>query len=383
MFINRLKNSVALNTKNLIGWRTDRKIVVISVDDYGNVRVNSKASREKMDSAGLKISNRFDRFDALETRTDLEILFETLTSFRDSRGRHPVFSAFVVPCNINFEKVIDSGFERYIYELLPETFEKLSYLQPDAFKGSWNLWKEGMNDGLIVPLFHGREHVNIKAFEEKLRNRDHDLITAIRNRSYTSVTYKAHKTISTMAAFDFWEFDENRDFEAIIEDGLNAFESVFGFRTNHFNPPGGREHSFIHTYLAKNGIDYIDTPLIKKEHQGRGKFKTVLNYSGKTNDSGQTFLVRNVVFEPIQDRDEDWVKFSLKQIEAAFRWNRPAVISSHRVNFCGHIDEENRKKGIQSLKKLLKEIVRRWPEVEFMAASKLGELIQNDIKKRQ
>ena len=88
-------------------------------------------------------------------------------------------------------------------------------------------------------------------------------------------------------------------------------------------------------------------------------------------------MVRNCVFEPTEPSNIDWVETCLKQVEVAFRWNRPAMISSHRVNFCGHIDPENRKIGILALKKLLKNIVKKWPDVEFMTTVELGKLIQN------
>ena len=91
-------------------------------------------------------------------------------------------------------------------------------------------------------------------------------------------------------------------------------------------------------------------------------------------------MVRNVVFEPTQDRGLDWVNFTMKQIERAFRWNRAAIISSHRVNFCGHIDPKNREKGLDSLRKLLHEIVKKWPDVEFMAADELGDYLSKQIK---
>ena len=65
----------------------------------------------------------------------------------------------------------------------------------------------------------------------------------------------------------------------------------------------------------------------------------------------------------------------MQQIEAAFRWNLPANISSHRVNFCGHIDPKNRETGLKALKELLDAIVKRWPEVEFMSSDQLGDLI--------
>ncbi len=202
----------------------------------------------------------------------------------------------------------------------------------------------------------------------------------LKNRSYTSISSSGYKTISPMAAFDFWELEENERFKEIIKDGLEAFETVYGCRSNHFNPPGGREHPVIHKTLKENGIRYIDTPMIKREHQGRGKYKTRFNYTGKRNEQGQIYLVRNVVFEPADERGVDWVDYTMKQIEAAFRWNRPAIISSHRVNFCGHIDEKNREKGLQALKQLLKKITERWPEVEFMAANELGDLVASELE---
>lgn len=376
--IQSLKEKAILNAKNLVGWRTKRKIVVISVDDYGNVRVDSKKAREAMDRQGLKLNNRFDAYDTLETTIDLEILYETLESVTDINGRHAVFTPFAMPCNINYEKMAETGYSEYYYELLPDTFEKLESLQPDAYRGAWELWNEGIEKGLMVPLFHGREHLNLKLFKEKLDKRDSTVLTALRNRSYTSIPSKEYSTISSLAAFDFWEFEENSHFHKIISDGLDAFESVYGYRSNHFNPPGGREHPVIHSTLKECGVKYLDTPMLKNEHQGRGKFKKVFNYTGKKNSEGQIFLVRNVVFEPTDQRGVNWVEYALRQIEAAFRWNRPAIISSHRVNYCGHIDPDNRRKGITSLKSLLMAITSRWPEVEFMAANELGDLIMND-----
>ncbi|SHE34779.1 hypothetical protein SAMN05443144_101103 [Fodinibius roseus] len=373
--ISDLKRNIILNAKNLMGWRTNRKIVVISVDDYGNVRLDSKAARERMDKEGMKIYNRFDALDTLETRRDLEALYEVLTSVKDKNDRNALLSSFAVPCNINFEKMREESFQDYHYELLPHTFDKLSEQQPEAYIGAWELLQEGMERRLMVPFFHGREHLNLKVLEEKLAARDPEVITALENRSYTSISSSKYQTISAMAAFDFWKFKENERFTDIIADGLEAFEKVYGYRSDHFNPPGGREHPVIHKALKENGVKYIDTPLLKQEHQGNGKHKKVFNYTGKKNDLGQTYLVRNVVFEPTEDRGVDWVSYAMKQIEAAFRWNRPAIISSHRVNFCGHIDPENREEGLHALKELLQKVTKRWPQVEFLAANELGALI--------
>jgi hypothetical protein len=374
--INRIKTDLLLNLKNIYGWKTDRKIVVFSVDDYGNVRLDSRSARENLDKAGLRTLVRFDAYDSLENREDLEILFETLDSVKDVNGQSAKFTLFSVPCNIDFERIAEEGYLEYHYELLPVTFQKLASMNNKSYEGAWKLWKEGISHGLIVPQFHGREHLNLKVFREKLITRDAELMSLLKNRSYTSISNTGYTTIDWSAAFDFWEFNENQGFEEIIRDGLNAFEEVFGFRSLHFNSPGRSEHKIIHDFLFRNGINYIDSPVVKKEHRGKGLYKTEFYYTGKSNNSNMLHNVRNVVFEPTEDKGIDWVNFAIRQIEAAFRWNRPAVISSHRVNFCGNISEINRQCGIDNLKKLLKQIVSRWPEVEFMSSDSMMDLIR-------
>jgi len=371
-----LKQRLLLNLKNIPGWRTKRKIVVISVDDYGNVRLDSKKAREAMDQAGIKAQNRFDRLDTLETRDDLDMLYDTLRSVKDKNGRHSVFTPFALPCNINFEKMEEEGFKEYHYELLPETYDKLSTQQPEAYKGAWDLWREGIEEGLMVPQFHGREHLNLKVFEELLAKKEPELLTALKNRSFTGISDSGYSTISPMAAFDFWQFKENNRFKRIIEDGLLRFEQVFGYQPVHFTPPVYNIHPVLYEVLRKNGVKYVDSAFLKKEHQGEGIFKRKFNYTGKE-INGLTVIVRNVVFEPTESRGFDWVNYAMHQIEAAFRWNRPAIISSHRVNFCGHIDPENREKGLSGLRELLKRIRERWPEIEFFGANELGDLIRS------
>ncbi len=371
-------NFLKRNLKNSIGWKTNRKIVVFSVDDYGNVRLASEEARKKIDQSGFKASGWFDKFDSLENREDLEMLFDVLTSVKDVNGKHAVFTPFAVPCNINFEQMEAEDYSRYVYELLPQTFAKLEAYDESAYKGTWNLWKEGIQKGLMNPQFHGREHFNLKVFEDKLARRDKELLVVLKNRSYTGLSTPGYKNIGQTSAFGFWDFSENKEFETIIIDGLDAFEKVFGYRSIHFNAPAGNEHSIIYQYLSDNGVKYIDIPLIKREHQGGGKYKTRINYTGKKYQNKLLYLVRNVVFEPSENTGTDWLNFAMRQVDTAFKWNKPAIISSHRVNFCGHIDPDNRKNGLQVLSQLLKKMIKKWPDIEFMSANQLGDLIANN-----
>lgn len=375
--IQSFKENLILNVKNIIGWKTKRKILVFSVDDYGNVRLDSKEAREKLDAAGMKIYSRFDLYDTLETKQDLEQLYEVLSSVKDKNGRHAIFTPYALPCNINFEKMEQEGFQKYHFETLPETYNKLAIKYPKAYQDAWSIWQEGIEKGFMKPQFHGREHLNLILFNDKLKKQDLELLTALKNRSYTSISDEDYPTISSTAAFDFWDPKENEAFKPILEEGLHLFKEVFGYKSNYFTPPVYNIHHSLYRTLVSNGIKYIDLGLIRKEHQGFGKYKTEINYTGKKTKQGLTIMVRNVVFEPTEDRGIDWVAFTMKQIEAAFRWNKPAIISSHRVNFCGHIDIKNREKGLLELKKLLHQITTKWPDVEFMSADEVADLVSN------
>ena len=375
--IRPILSSIISNLKNCIGWKTKRKIVVFSVDDYGNVRLNSAEARKNMDAAGMKIYSRFDALDTLETSQDLEQLFEVLSSVKDKNGRHAVFTPFALPCNINFEKMEAENYEKFHFEILPNTYKKLATQQPQAYTGTWDLWKEGIAKGFLKPQFHGREHLNLTIFNDKLKKRDSELLTALKNKSFTSISDDDYSTMSSTAELDFWDVKENEVLKPILKEGLQLFDEVYGYPSNYFTPPVFNIHHSLFQTLKDNGIQFLDLALLRNEHQGLNVYKKTFNYIGKKTKEGLNIMVRNVVFEPTEDRGIDWVSFTMKQIETAFRWNKPAIISSHRVNFCGHIDTQNREKGLAALKNLLQEIVKKWPNVEFMSADELATYLKN------
>ena len=96
-----------LNTVyNSLGWKTKRKLVVILSDDWGSIRVPSKESREKLIALGIDMNtNRFNKFDSLESNLDLENLFEVLLHHKDCNGNHPVFTAMTNVANPDFNNI--------------------------------------------------------------------------------------------------------------------------------------------------------------------------------------------------------------------------------------------------------------------------------------
>lgn len=364
------------NWKNIGGWRTNRKLLVINVDDYGNVRLDSKHARDKLLQAGVRLSSRMDLYDSLETREDLELLFDVLSSVRDRSSQPAKFTAYVLSANPNFDLIRSVG--KYCWELLPETFHRLACSQPSAYTETWKLWQEGVTNGLIRPQFHGREHLNLTLLNRKLEKNDADLIANLENESMAGLESDL-PGIGFTQAFAITptvslEKQVNLHTES-IRSGMDAFERVFGFRSKTFTPPAQTIHPRLYGELETLGIQGIDKPYRCCRELGNGKRVMEKNRLGTRPNNRHLTIVRNVVFEPADEQGFDPVDRALLLVETAFRWGKPAIISSHRVNFCGHIDPNNRARGLAGLKRLLDAIVLRWPDIEFVTADELVQII--------
>ena len=238
-----MKRTVLDNLKNMPGWHTAKKLVVFAVDDYGNVRLDSRLARDRMLQSGVPLEGRFDHFDALETRQDLEALLNTLASVTDCHGRNAVFTPYALSANPDFEKMSLSN-HAYHYEPLTRTFDRLASDHPGAYDGAWLLWQEGIRLGLLKPQFHGREHLNVELLEQKLKIGDRSLRLNIANRSMAGL--RMHCSLPGVGfthGFGLWERSEVDRHKEIIADGLKLFKQVYGLDSISFTPPGAETTS--------------------------------------------------------------------------------------------------------------------------------------------
>lgn len=354
-------------SKNIVGFSTKRKLVVFSVDDYGNVRIGSKEAFNKMQASPYKSSSIFDNFDALETYEDLESLYDVLQSVKDINDRPACFTPFALAANIDFEKIKENNYERFYHEDLITTFKKLN--EDKTHK----LILEGVKSKVYLPEFHGREHVNVVLFDKLLQQKNKSLLFNLELESYSRIQDNEGNKIPYSVAF----YNQNQEAIAqqktIIENGIQLFKKVYEYAPSNFMPPSATASLELNSKLAEAGIKYYDS--YRFRHNSKKLFKKEYFYTGKKIDSNKCYLVRNVVFEPSQNRTIDSVGIAMNQIKYAFMMGKPAIISSHRVNFCGRINEDNRKFGLDSLRELLSKIKKEWPEVEFISAAELGNII--------
>jgi len=361
---------------NVLGWHTRRKIICIASDDWGCVRLASSESRNELLKVGFPLDdNRFDTFDILESNADMELLYDVLLKHKDSKGNHPVITAFVNIANPDFEAIEASGFSTYHYEPFTETLKR--YPNRDRV---YQLYLEGIQKNIFIPEFHGREHLNVPVWMNELQKNNPKVRKAFEQKYFLMDAYDLHpKSINGYgAAYDFISKEDISVHKAIIEDGLNLFTKLFSFPSTVFTAPSQAGHADLEPVLYQKGIKLIDVPTIHQSKFGYGSFWNRFNYIGKKNKHNQYYLVRNAIFEPNMNIASDGVDECLNAIQFAFESKKPVIISNHRAAFVGGLDVSNREKGLKALDKLLSEILQRWPDAEFVSARDLEKLLDSN-----
>jgi hypothetical protein len=372
-----LRDRLAPYRTNIRGWRTRRKIIVIESDDWGSIRMPSRAVYERCLKEGYPVDQTsYERYDSLLSEEDLEALFGLIGGFKDSRGRPPVITANTIMGNPDFEAIASNRAATYQWETLQRTFTRYP-----RHARCIALWWDAMDQGLLVPQFHGREHLNVALFMEGLRKRDPAARFALENHMAGCIPagLPARPNLYVETTRFRSEAEKQTVLQAQLE-GLDEFERVFGFRSRTLIPTNYTWSSDFNSAVAQAGVEALQGAPVMKEQQVDGSSIPTRRHLGQRNAEGQIKLVRNAFFEPSLRKGsaEDEVNHCLHRIRAAFQMRKPAVISCHRINFCGFIDERNRDINLRALNTLLSAITKRWPDVEFMSSVDLLDVIQQD-----
>lgn len=89
------------------------------------------------------------------------------------------------------------------------------------------------------------------------------------------------------------------------------------------------------------------------------------------------YLVRNCDLEPVAGGTT--VESCMRQVAAAFSRGLPAVLCSHRINYTSRVSAGVRDKGLAVLDEVLRQVVTRYPNVEFVGSDALaGRILARD-----
>ena len=360
---------------NLKGRRVSSKIVAIESDDWGSIRVPSYKTIEALKSKGINLEEyAYTKYDGLENDDDIECLLDIICSVKDKHGNHPIITANFVTCNPDFKAIKSSEFKQYHYELISETFKRYSNSSKVL-----SLIKEGYLKRIILPQFHGREHVNSEKWLKCLRNNDKRFLLAFENNMFgLGRNIVPDLNFNIQATYD----TTNDDFALEgLYDGLQKFYEIFSFHSSSFIANNFIWNDTWHKKLKDLGISHFQGMKyqILPLKDGDNTRRRIRRFNGQINEYNQVFTTRNCEFEP-SVTGYGYEK-TMKDIEIAFRLNQPAIISTHRINFTSRICSNKRDENLKIFNELLKNILKKWPDVIFMSSIELSNLYNNNKNK--
>lgn len=352
------------------GFHTDRKLIVFESDDWGSIRMPSRAVFEKLKSLGDNPEkDGFLSNDCLENESDLLALYEVLGSVSDSKGHAPIFTLNFAMANPNFDK-IDLERSHYEYEPFYETYDKY-YGENNVLK----LIKDGYEKKLVLPQLHCREHLNVGRWLHDLTERKTDTLLAFENKTMgIGASFHELNKFGYMDAFNT-DRSSNEELSLILNDAVKMFADTFGFRSLTFVASCFVWNDRLEKCLIDNGIRYIQSSIWQNKAVGmRGTYrlKRKIHYTGQKNRINQLYSVRNCNFEPAYNQNpEECVRNCLREISESFKSKKPAIISTHRFNYIASINPQNRTNNLNGLKTLLDSIVEQYRDVEFVSSAEL------------
>jgi len=365
--LNSFLSSVNINLK---GQNLKSKIVVIESDDWGAIRMPNMDVFEKLNKSSIPVSNSvYCKYDSLESNNDISFLLEVLNSVKNNHGTNPKLTANFVVSNPDFKKMQDFELSQYFFEPISDTYKRLI-----GHEKVLSIVNQGIEDKLILPQFHGRDHVNVPLWLELLKtSKDFRLAFELGLWGLSRDVFPKMKK-SIQATYDSKDIDYCK---TSIKEGLTLFNSVFGFKSISFIANNYIWPDEIERILFEGGVKHIQSmkyqlyPL--NEEKTRRKKRIYLGYK---NDFRMTYGVRNCSFEPLEHNDNNLK--TLLQIKNAFMLKKPAIISTHRINFSGGMSIKTRDKNLIEIKTLLNNIVLKWPDVKFMTSVELSNYLNEN-----
>ncbi|MCZ8214620.1 MAG: hypothetical protein O9262_00195, partial [Cyclobacteriaceae bacterium] len=270
-----------------------------------------------------------------------------------------------------FKVIEESDFTHFEYEPFYNT-----YLRRKSNDQTFNVVLKGVEQRLIRPQFHGRDHIHALRWLHLLKQNHQETREAFHQGVFCmNVISEEGKEDNLMDALSYFTEKEAQYAKQQIQEGLLLFKNIFGYDSESLIAPRNVWGGIVEKVANDGGVKYLQSLYGQRvSNIGSKKLSVKRHFNGERNRYNQLYFVRNAYFEPSTRKEYNWIKECVQKIDSAFSWKIPAIISTHRVNFIGTLVPENREQNLVLLDKLLKAIITRWPDVEFMSTDELGTL---------
>lgn len=342
------------------------KVIIIESDDWGSERIPNNNVREELKKSGIDMDlSPYSKFDTLERLVDLEMLEYLLNRIEDVYEKKVKITANFIIQNPDYFKIKQSEFKEYYGKSFIET-----YLSRDNNNKVWSKIRDLNAKQYFKPQFHGREHINIPLWLMELKKKNEKLLNAFDCGCF-AIDYKLQNNDNLLSSFQYNDITQKEFVENSFKDGYNKFDEIFGFKSKSIVVPRHVWHPDLNLEFKKAGVEYIQSAINQEVISENVSYKTE-HYTGEMDNISQLkFLVRNIYFEPSYNNQYDWVKKTLNKIDFLFYFNIPVIISMHRLNFVGGINEANRENNLKLFESLLKKIILKHKDVSFKTSDTL------------
>ncbi|MEI8574309.1 hypothetical protein U737_09010 [Methylomonas sp. LW13] len=292
-------------------------------------------------------------------------LLSMLAQHKDAVNRSAILTADMVLAVPDLAKIESTG--QYHRRMLDKDF-------PAIFAAL----QQGIQQDTLVPQLHGMEHLNGKAFAELCRQQDPRLATARATKDWWDWEkldsplqghYVDGRNLPTQAI-------DAAEANSLVANAMQCFTGMFGYPSLSTVAPCYLWNDEIEQSWQQQNIIAIQTAGYRctgRDETGHYFQDPPLIRVGNTNRFAQLYLVRNVMYEPVDGKNTPASAFA--EAKMAYRQALPVSISTHRYNYTRSEDECQQ--AIRGLDHLLGQIRANLPNVRFLASPELGEFLQN------
>ncbi len=345
------------------GHYFSRPLVLLHSDDWGLVGIRDREGFEELKAGGWEIGNRPYDYYSFEKAEDLRLLFQVLLRHHDSVGRHPCLVFNFIVANVDFPRVLDSGFTKlHLISLdqgLPAPWKRPGLLQA---------YREGIDKGLIYPALHGVTHF-CRGTAEKVIAGEEERKSIL--RTLYSASTPMIPQLTSWLGFEYREEGDHGtdgwlDFTSqvsLLEEGKRIFERLFGSSPLSACAPGYRANEDTLRAWKEIGIRVVQN--------GPG-----LGLPPYFDRHGLLHLHRNVPFEPFINSsgfDEEGI---LAATQGVLRSGNPAIVCTHSLNFQSTLKNQ-RDSTLEKLDRFLSFVEGHFVDLLYLNDFDLWRMIQD------
>lgn len=347
-----------------IDWKKNKTIVFES-DDWGamtcpNLETLKKIRNSPEIAPAIERYKKYHFVDSLESVEDLDRLFKVLLQFKGADGRPPVFTAIYFLANPDYDAIRANGLTKYVDRGIDKEY-------PPVFKGHGDIIgkaKEGMKLGVWVPESHttrGDGHLDLHKWVKMLREKKDPARKAFFDLNMIGVG-------TPTAPHKGEEYDsmEKEEIGEWLRVGAQYFYNAFGYRPRACGLSSARVkckvlERIVAEFLAANGTELI----FNAENREMCEYDPEL---------GLVFIQRNAFLEPAGGVST-W-QSCYEQVLKAWDNNQPAVISTHRCNYCT-LDPDEKAEDFNQLEKFLSIIRKEHPDAVYRHSCEIARLVKS------